>query len=300
MKILISGATGFLGKHLIEYFSQQKENQILGITSKYILTYSINPQFQFVNWNLLGQPDHRAKKTIENFDADLVIHAAAISSNKDCQDNWWKNGLMTQNLLNNLHNRQKFVYISSADVYDSTELILGAHINSATNPVNAYGLSKLISEKLCMQAITNNKLAQCLIIRPTAFTGKGATHGLVKDVVTKLISNSPTLKLLGKHPGSIKPIIHVNDLIKYLDRVINHPYKYWMVNISNDSQSVYNIALSIMEELKIHKLIEWSDENFPNDINEVHVNSSTFVGINSTLQAVKLAAKGIYEEMRIK
>lgn len=301
MKTLLSGATGFLGRHLVEYLIKQKENSILGLTSRLVVKpYNSNNQINTITWNLLGPPDYRTKKIIDEFSPDMVIHTAALSSNKDCVNNWAKNGIMTENLLNNLPTITDIIYISSADVYSAGDLNNGAHLLSHIWPHNAYGLSKEIGEKLCFfKATETNFSKKTLIVRPIAFTGRYATHGLVYDVVKKLLSSSGTLKLFGEGQGSSKPVMYIDDVVNEIFIRYNTIHSYSMCNISNgDPQNVLTIANTIMTELEIFKDIEWVD-NFSNDLNYINVLNSNH-NFKSTLESVKLAAKEIYEEIKEK
>jgi dTDP-4-dehydrorhamnose reductase len=170
---LITGVTGELGSKLKNVFPD-----------------SISPSHQdFDICDLTA-----VKNIFNNQKIDLVIHAAAFTSVRDCEENKSKtmkiNVEGTQNLVNELKNSNpsgKFVYISTACVFDghssmSTE-------NSIPYPENFYSLSKLQGEYVV------NQLKNSLIIRtnfvgrkkwpyPKAFTDRFGTY-LFSDQVSK-------------------------------------------------------------------------------------------------------------------
>lgn len=298
MRILISGATGFLGRHLILHLNQSKENNILGLTSKItIKPYDKNSAVNFVTWNLLGAPDRRTKQIIDEFCPDMIIHAAVASSSNMDGSSWIKNITMTEYFLSNIPRNVQLIYISSADVYSRKSLFFGADENSPTSPSNVYGLSKLCCENLCRLALNENKLKNLQIIRPTAFTGQYATHGLVYDIVKKLLGNIPNLELMGIRPGSIKPIMHVDDLIKSILHISNIEYHYGIYNLSNKTiNNVESIAEKIMSVLKINKFIIFNNVNSIGDNNVVYVKSD-YKCLLDTLDAVDLAAREIYDHI---
>lgn len=287
MRILLTGANGFLGRHFRKYFEQRKDD-VLGLTSKMtVVPVNLDKPFNLMTWNLMGSPDHRTKDILKAFQPDLVIHTAAISSNQHCGDNWSANGVMTHNLLSNLTYHTSMLYISSADVCDPF---------GAENPVNMYGLSKLIGEKLCKQWHWKQTLLQLIILRPVAFTGRYATHGLVRDIVHKLASSDKELKLLGSYPGTSKPILYVNDVIDISMKLLNS-ITHCVSHISNtDPISVNEVAHLIMDELKIQKPIKYEGNNWLND-NIPNLDSLYSKTVKNSSEAVRLAAKEIYEEI---
>ena len=88
--------------------------------------------------------------------------------------------------------------------------------------------------------------------------GPGMTHGLLKDVISKIKSDSKTLELWGKDPGSSKVYTHVQDVVEAItcERFIPNE----IVNICNDDDiSAREVAQITMKELGIKKEIVWDE-----------------------------------------
>ena len=173
MTILITGVTGELGSKL-----------------KFFFPDSISPSHQ--DFDIC---DLTAVKNIFNKQKiDLVIHTAAFTSVRGCEENKSKtmkiNVQGTKNLVNELKNSNpsgKFVYISTACVFDGDSSM--STENSIPYPENFYSLSKLQGEYIV------NQLKNSLIIRtnfvgrkkwpyPKAFTDRFGTY-LFSDQVAQ-------------------------------------------------------------------------------------------------------------------
>lgn len=143
MRILITGGSGFIGKHLT--LSLLKENHDVYVIDK-------------VSTNLL--PPNK-QKTIDIIDVnesdsffsgfDICIHLAAlVSVEKSINDpitSFGDNTFCTVKMLEicKIHNIKKIIFSSSAAVYGNKEGAVSE--TDETNPITPYGLDKLVSEK---------------------------------------------------------------------------------------------------------------------------------------------------------
>lgn len=138
MKILLTGANGFLGKYIK---NELQQNYTLKTLSKSNADYNINlNEVDNINFN-------------ENF--ELVIHAAGKahttpSNQKDSDYIFEVNVKGTINLLEGLRVSglpKKFFFISSVSVYGLTEGIL-INENTPLSATDAYGKSKIEAENI--------------------------------------------------------------------------------------------------------------------------------------------------------
>jgi len=160
MKIIVTGAAGFIGSHLSEALVK-KGYRVIGIDSffnnysrkikrKNISNLLNSKRFTFINEDLI--------KT--NFDAILpgteyIFHLAAVPG---VRTSWGKqfskylknNLLATQIFLEQVKNYKikKFVYSSSSSIYgDQDKLPISE--DAPKNPISPYGVTKLAAEKIC-------------------------------------------------------------------------------------------------------------------------------------------------------
>jgi len=173
LTILITGVTGELGSQL-----------------KILFPDSISPSHQ--DFDICDLTS--VKNIFNNEKIDAVIHSAAFTSVRGCEENKPKtmeiNVQGTKNLVNELkisNPMGKFVYVSTACVFDGHSGMY--HETSIPYPENFYSLTKLLGEQIA------NQLENSLIIRtnfvgrkkwpyPKAFTDRFGTY-LFSDQVAQ-------------------------------------------------------------------------------------------------------------------
>ncbi len=171
MSILITGGSGALGTELKKKFTDTltPTHKELDITDK-----------------------KNVADYIKNHDIDLIIHTAALTHIRPCEENkpvaWKTNVDGTRNLVEAVLNNKKnikFIYISTACVFDGHVGMYNE--NSIPYPENFYALTKLIGE------YEVSKLREYLIVRtnfvakkkwpyPGAFVDRFGTYLFAQDV----------------------------------------------------------------------------------------------------------------------
>jgi UDP-glucose 4-epimerase len=122
-----------------------------------------------------------------------------------------------------------------------------------------YAASKAACESL-LQAYINMGLIDGVILRLTSVVGKGMTHGVVKDFMEKLRSDSPTLDIIGEAPGSTRPYIHVSDAVSafvYYGIEKDEAKGKFHYIVDHKSVTIDEIADIVMQEMGIHKPKLW-------------------------------------------
>ena len=171
-RVLVTGATGFLGKYLVEELINngyevvaqgRKENILNNLKEQYkvnILKCSLN-EIKNIDMNI-----------------DCVIHAAALSTVwGKWQDFYDSNVLGTENVIKFClkNNVRRLIYVSSPSVYSSKfdRFNIKEEDFDKNNKLNFYIKSKILAEDL-INKIDNQKL-ETVIIRPRGLFGIGDT-----------------------------------------------------------------------------------------------------------------------------
>lgn len=182
MNILITGATGLLGKSLIE--TNMFSHNIIGIyLGKYKMINTKN-----VKYCCLDIRNRDAIKEIfkEN-NIEVVIHAAGIADVDFCQEHYEEayqsNVSATQNIIELCKEmNSKLLYVSTNAVFDGENAPYKEE--DRTNPINNYGRIKLECEEKIRDAFNDY-----LIVRPILMYGWNNPNergNLVKFILDKL------------------------------------------------------------------------------------------------------------------
>lgn len=158
MKILITGAAGFIGTHLTRFLLATTDHEIVGVDNCSTHTFAES---------LIGHPNFLAIPA-DIRDADtlsaamrecaLVFHLAAISSVQAAQANPQHaldvNVFGTYSVLEAAKraNVERLVFASSREVYGEREQHIPTKEDCRLRPLNVYGRSKLAAETLCQVA----------------------------------------------------------------------------------------------------------------------------------------------------
>ena len=168
MKALVTGATGFIGSHLVEALVQQGARVRCLVRTKNHLGWVKDFPVEFVVGNC--QEKNSLKQAVQ--DVDQVFHlAGAITAVKE-KTYFEVNGLGTENLvqacIENNPRLKKFIYISSQAAAGPSRNAGGKKESDPCQPVSPYGKSKLLGEEL---ALSHSHELPLLILRPCAVYG---------------------------------------------------------------------------------------------------------------------------------
>jgi nucleoside-diphosphate-sugar epimerase len=200
MKILLTGSSGFLGKHIFSYLNQEYD------------IYTLSRTHSSINCDLsVLQPILPI--------VDIVIHSAGMAhilpKNNFEENTFFKvnvNG--TQNLLSALDiavvKPRRFIFISSVAVYG---LNSGENINEDYPLLanDSYGKSKIETESLVSEWCIKNEVI-CTILRLPLVVGSNPKGNL--GTMIKAIKNSYYFNIAGGY--SKKSMVLATDLSKFI------------------------------------------------------------------------------------
>ena len=204
MKVLITGATGFLGKYVIE---ECKENgyEIVaqgrnGKRLDYLAeTYGIIPLCCDLS-------------DIHNADVscDCVIHAAALSTVwGKWEDFYTANVVGTENIIRycRAHDVKRLVYVSSPSIYTTKKDRYDIKEDSydPKNKLSFYIRTKIMAENLVNEA--NKEGLETVIIRPRGLFGIGDT-----SIIPRLIKANRTIGIPLLNGGNVVDITCVENV----------------------------------------------------------------------------------------
>jgi len=211
MNILITGASGFIGSHLVQRLSEQGHSLTCVIRKDSNIEFLRQFEVKFLQLHDLMD------REITFSDIDTVYHLAGIrhkwgTSWQDYQESGYN---YTRRLLELSKGEVKhFVFFSSVAVYDYPKYL---PINESTpkNPHNLYGKSKLQCEKVIREY---NRMfgIPFTIIQPSIVYGERDAAGMLTRLI-KMIHQGKYLTV-GKGANRLQ-MIYIQDLTDFAIRV---------------------------------------------------------------------------------
>ena len=179
MKIALTGSGGMLGHDIKEVF---RADEVIGLRSADLDITSLD----------------QVMKKVSDIRPDFLIHAAAFTDVDRCESEPEKayliNGIGTRNIAMACEEiRCPILYISSDYVFDGSKK--GPYDEwDRTNPVNQYGLSKLLGEQY-VSALTN----RFYIVRTSWLYGRNGKNFV--DTIVRLLSERDSLEVVNDQTG---------------------------------------------------------------------------------------------------
>jgi nucleoside-diphosphate-sugar epimerase len=233
LKVLVTGATGFIGSHLVEALVQRGAQVRCLVRDKKHLGWVKDFPVEFVVGNC--QEKHSLKKAVN--DIDQVFHLAGATIAVKEKTYFEVNALGTENLvkacIKNNPRLNKFIHISSQAA--AGPCLSGGKKNEtdACIPVSPYGKSKLMGEQL---ALSHSRELPLLILRPCAVYGprdKGF-HTLFKCLSRNI---NPCLFGIDQHIS----MCHVQDIVRAILLAANTSSENGAIFFISDGQD-YRMA----------------------------------------------------------
>ena len=195
-KILITGASGFIGSFLVEESLRRGMKVFAGIRSTSSKKYLLDARIQFLEMDL--SDEKMMTQQFEEQQFDYIIHAAGLTKANNKKEYFTVNTEGSNNLVNALKQSQsvpeKFIFLSSLAAYGPADNHAGEQVelHHQPFPITTYGKSKLQAE----QHLQRQNNLPFLIFRPTAVYGPKETDlfiffNLINRGLEAYIGNKP-------------------------------------------------------------------------------------------------------------
>lgn len=182
MKILITGASGFIGSFIVEEALRQGMETWAAVRKTSSRKYLQDDRIHFIELNLSSQKD--LEKQLTGHDFDYVVHAAGVTKCLHKEDFFRINTEGTKNLVKAILALKmpvrRFVYMSSLSVFGAIrekQPYKEIEETDTPQPNTAYGKSKLASEQFLdsintsSQTMNGGVIFPYVILRPTGVYG---------------------------------------------------------------------------------------------------------------------------------
>ena len=237
MKVLLTGATGFLGKYVIEELKNNSYQVVAFGRNEKIGKTLIDENVEFFK----GDIDNLDDLFKASQDCTAIIHAAALSAVWGKWEDFYNaNVLGTKNIVQVCEEKNlKLVFVSSPSIYAGAKDQLDVKEDEAPkeNDLNYYIKSKIMAENIIKSSNLNY-----IIIRPRGLFGIGDT-----SIIPRLLKLNKKIGIPLFVDGKQKVDITCVENVAYALRLAleNKEYSREIYNITNDEPIEFKEILTL-------------------------------------------------------
>jgi nucleoside-diphosphate-sugar epimerase len=247
MNILVTGANGFIGKHICRFLQENSHNVIRIVrTNKDNLlnTYEADLSDEAAVKNLA--------KILKNKKIEIIIHLASklASTNQDETEQvrvLLDNIMITKNIVTLVKDLkpQKLINFSSMAVYPNIDGDFDekSQIKMSDNTDCMYGISKFCSENIFDSTLKNILLSH---LRISQVYGDGMYENRTISVMKKELKEKNTITVFGNGERQSN-FIHIDKLLKIVNYFIENNI-CGIYNIGDEPLSYLQLAQKIIDE----------------------------------------------------
>ena len=259
MKILVTGAAGFIGSHLCEKLLIDQKNEVIGVDTfigptpddlKRVNLEDLrkHPRFQLIEADLKTA---NLEKMLHGM--DVIYHLAGMpgvrsSWGKDFGPYVTNNIVVTQRLLETVKNQplQKFIYASTSSVYGEKN---GKVMENAyLTPLSPYGITKLTGEHLCNVYHKSYNIPVITLRFFTVYGPRQRPDMAFHRFITQILKGEP-ITIYGDGTQS-RDFTYVSDCIEGISTIVNRDNLIGeTINIGGKERATVNEVISFIEQL---------------------------------------------------
>jgi len=255
MKVLLTGANGLLGRHLVKKLAEKVYEVIATAKGESKINSISNGKVKFFSLDITDGA--AVNKLMDEVRPDVLLHTAAMTQVDECERNkidcWNTNVTATRFLIDSAkETKSRIIFISTDFVFD------GLHgpykEEDEPNPVNYYGSTKLAAEKAVIQSGLDWAIVRTVLV--VGNTEDGQRQNILTWVKEKL-EKGETIKVVD---DQVRTPTYVEDLADGIILILEKKSKGIFHIAGKDTLTPYQIARQTAEFLKLNsKLIEKSD-----------------------------------------
>ncbi len=249
MKILVTGANGFLGYYLVRCLLAMKHTVIATGKGECRLPFTGESNFIYAAMDFTDP--FAVHDVFEKFQPETVVHAGAMTKADECEQEQWQayhvnvEGTVTT-LMNAAEQKSFFVFISTDFVFDGEQGMYKE--DDPTAPVNYYGKTKLEAEEAVREYEHD-----WAIVRTVMVYGKPIlSRSNILNVVKEKLEKGETYNVFD---DQVRTPTYVEDLAEGITRIIEKKAKGVYHLCGTDILTPYEMACKTAGFLGLDKTL---------------------------------------------
>lgn len=227
-RLLITGAGGFLGSRLTEYFTDKPEYETVGVTRR----------------ELDIEDSLAVKAFFKAIRPDYVLHCAAVSDTGVCERDPERSRKI--NVEGTIHVARachdsggKMIFMSSDQIYNASDTMEPNREGSEHLPSNVYGRDKKRCEEAMLSCLSDAVALRLTWMYDYPCEKRGKCSGLLQNILTALEENR-TLRLpIHDYRG----LTYVWEVARHMEEAMNLPTGVYNFGSENDKNTYDTAAL---------------------------------------------------------
>lgn len=245
MKILITGANGFLGYYLVEQLLEKNCSVTATGRGECRLPFTHDINFQYLPMDF--SDPFAIHDVFENIKPDVVIHAGAMSKPDECEMDQMKAYLVNvegtvQLLINSEELKSFFIFLSTDFVFDGEKGMYKE--DDAPRPVNYYGRTKLEAEEAVKEYGHDWAIVRTVLVYGKNHSG----HNNVLKIVKEKLEKGEEYNVVD---DQVRTPTYVEDLAKGIVSIVEKRAKGIFHLSGKDILTPYQMAIKAAEYLKL-------------------------------------------------
>ncbi len=250
-KILVTGASGYIGSNLFKYLKRVNNFEIYGIDRQ---TGGIDDIEKLDLRN-----ESHVKDYFQNNLFDIIFHFAGSINSSNYKNLFFNNVFAANNILESIKNKNTTVYlVGTADQY-------GNYLNrpqkedDLLKPVSSYGLTKQMQEEVGKYYINRYKMNIIFLIIYNIYGESQQNNFIIPKFFNKIneaIKNKTNVN--DYKSNSVRDFIYIEDFFKILLKTITIKQPGLVLNIGTGNPiKINDILYFLCNHPRINKFIEY-------------------------------------------